>query len=293
MTNVVTIGQESEALIVNEETGGEAYYLKTEQHPDYPGGASGVTVGCGYDCGYSTAAEIGADWGPVLPAAMVEALQSVAGIHGSPARSHAAELRGVVTVSWAAAQAVFVGRDVPKWTATVQRDLPNTDLLPPDCLGVLVSVAFNRGASFDLAGDRYREMRAIKADMASKNFAGIPAQIRSMKRLWPAGTADHADLVNRREHEAALFERALAGHAAPAAAPEVTPASPSAATVAHDTAWVQASLNKLMGINLKVDGDAGRQTEAAIRMFQRLNRIGVDGIAGPQTMAAIEKDLAR
>lgn len=286
------IGQESEILIINEETGGEAYYLKTEQHPDYPGGASGVTVGEGYDCGYSTAAEIGADWGTVLPATMVQALQSVAGIHGTPARSHAAELCGVVTISWAAAMSVFTNRDVPKWTAIVQHALPNTDLLPPDCLGVIVSVAFNRGASFDLAGDRYKEMRAIKADMASKNFADISAQIRSMKRLWPLGTPDHTDLVNRREHEAALFAKALTTPAG-SIVPTATPTAPAAAAPVCDTAWVQASLNKLMGLKLAVDGDFGPQTAAAVRTFQRVNRLQADAVIGPLTVAAIEKDLAK
>ena len=66
-------------------------------------------------------------------------------------------------------------------------------------------------------------MRAIKADMAAGHYSDIPAQIRAMKRLWPLGTPDHADLTARREHEAVLFETALtaaaaAAHTAPGAA---------------------------------------------------------------------------
>jgi hypothetical protein len=204
------IGQASTNLIINEETGGETYYDRTELHPTWPGGFSGVTIGCGYDCGYSTASQIEADWSDQLPAPMVSALQSVSGIHGSPAQSHAQELHGTVTVPWANALKVFLSRDVPKWVSIVVGMLPNTDKLTPDCLGVLVSIAFNRGASFNLQGDRYREMRAIKIDMATLNFKNIPAQIRSMKRLWPLGTTDHADLTARREHEAVLFEQSLA-----------------------------------------------------------------------------------
>jgi hypothetical protein len=287
----MTIGQESITLIVDEETGGESYYNATERHPDWPGGASGVTIGCGYDCGYSTPEQISSDWGGVLSPAMVEALQSVAGIHGSPARSHAAGLRGIVNVPWEAALQVFLNKDVPKWTATVERALPNTDKLPPDCLGVIVSIAFNRGASFSLEGDRYTEMRNIKADMEALNFAGIPAQIRAMKRLWPLGTSGHADLTARREHEAVLFEKALAANTPVSVTELAQPVAP--ADGRGDIAWVQRSINTLFHLTLTVDDQTGAKTENAIRAFQLTHDIGVDGQAGPETIAAIEVALAK
>lgn len=68
---MMNISQAAFDLIVNEETGGQAYYNRTEIHPDWPGGASGVTIGIGYDCGYSDPSTIRADWGPLLPAAIV------------------------------------------------------------------------------------------------------------------------------------------------------------------------------------------------------------------------------
>lgn len=192
-------------LIVAEEVTSEAVYMKKYTHPEWPGGASGVTVGIGYDCGYSTANTIQGDWGDKLPGFMVKALQDVAGIHGSPAHSHAYALRGVVNVSWTAAMAVFIGRDMPKWEGIVSRALPNTDKLAPDSFGALNSLTYNRGPSFDKPDDRYREMRAIKAHMASGQFAEIPDEIRAMKRLWP----NVMGLRNRRDHEAALFEKGL------------------------------------------------------------------------------------
>lgn len=193
-------------LIVAEEVTSQAVYQKLYQHPEWPGGASGVTIGIGYDCGYSTANTIQGDWGDKLPAPMVKCLQDVAGIHGSPASSHAHALRGVVTIPWAAAMAVFIGRDMPKWEGIVSRALPNTDKLSPDSFGALNSLAYNRGPSFDQPGDRYREMRAIKAHMATGQFAEIPAEFRSMKRIWP----NVSGLQHRRDHEAALFEKGLA-----------------------------------------------------------------------------------
>jgi GH24 family phage-related lysozyme (muramidase) len=68
-----------------------------------------------------------------------------------------------------------------------------------------VSLVFNRGASFSRPGDRFREMRAIKAHMAGEAFGKIPSELRSMKRLWP----DSSGLRRRREDEARLFEEGL------------------------------------------------------------------------------------
>lgn len=192
-------------LIVMEEVSSEATYRKLYQHPEWPGGASGVTIGIGYDCGYSTPAVIAGDWGDKLPAAMVKALEDVAGIHGSPASSHAHALHSFVTVPWDAAMAVFQQRDIPKWEAIVAHALPNTDKLAPDCFGALVSLAYNRGASFQLSGDRYAEMRGIRALMGAGQFDRIPDEFRAMKRLWP----NMVGLRNRRDHEAALFEKGL------------------------------------------------------------------------------------
>ena len=180
------------------------YYNTAEVHPDWPGGASGVTIGIGFDCGYSTSAEIGAAWADLLTPASVAALQAVAGIRGSPAQSHAHELHWI-TIPWASAIAVFHNRDLPKWVNIVKTALPNCDKLNGDCLGALVSLAFNRGASFDMQGSRYQEMREIKGYMASGDFGKIPGEFLAMRRLWPNG----GDLWKRRGHEAALFQSGL------------------------------------------------------------------------------------
>lgn len=199
-------------LIIEEETGGRVYYDKKERHPDWPGGRSGVTIGIGYDCGYETAAQIQADWGAVLNTSMLKLLMSVAGVHGSPAKALAHELAHAgVAVEWEQAMQVFERVDMPRWEAIVSK-LPGSDKLSPDSFGALVSLAFNRGASWDIPAShdhtgRYREMRQIKADVADGNLSNIPVQIRSMKRLWPSTK----DLRDRRDHEATLFEAGMAG----------------------------------------------------------------------------------
>lgn len=81
--------------------------------------------------------------------------------------------------------------------------------MPPLCFGVLVSLVYNRGSrmtdSPKAPGDR-AEMRAIRDAVAGGQFAVIPAQLRSMQRLWPIGNG----LRDRREREAKLFELGLA-----------------------------------------------------------------------------------
>jgi GH24 family phage-related lysozyme (muramidase) len=192
-------------LIWQEETGGDAYYAGTaECRADWPGGASGVTIGGFYDLGYVTAAELRRDWGGKLPAGMLKELAGVVGIRGFPARALAHEVAQTVSVPEAVARDVFLTREIPKWEAVIKK-LPHARKLSDDCFGVLVSVAMNRGASFYSKGDRYREMRRIAIDMNSQRFGEIPALIRSMQRLWPT----HGDLWERRDHEAKLFEKGL------------------------------------------------------------------------------------
>jgi hypothetical protein len=129
------------------------------------------------------------------------------GLKGSAARERTRQLKGQVDVPFNAAMKVFSDRDMPHWIALVEKALgPNTALLDPDCLGALVSLAYNRGTSFSMAGDRYAEMRAIKACVANKQLEDIPAQFRSMKRSWPSLRG----LQIRRDREAALFARGLA-----------------------------------------------------------------------------------
>jgi peptidoglycan hydrolase-like protein with peptidoglycan-binding domain len=268
------IGPDSYDLIVDEETGGREYYNKTESRTDWPGGASGVTVGIGYDLGYATRAEIEHDWHGLIQPEMIKTMQSVAGIHGSPARSATREIYSQVYIPWTTALAVFDKVDVPKWVDIVRKSLPNTENLSPECMGALVSLAFNRGASFSNAGDRCREMRAIKTDMATQNYKDIPHQLRSMKRLWPAG----GGLWKRREHEAVLFENGLD--------PE------------HhlNMAWVQESLNSIaakIGLKepLEVDNKLGPATKAAVARFQAYAGLTVDGLPGPLTKAALAKEI--
>ncbi len=196
-------------LIVAEEVSSRATYEARFQKPEWPGGASGITIGIGYDvgAGVRNVAQLRADWGLRIPESMIAALESCVGITGASAQPMLAGVRQRVSVPWDAAIDVFDAVDVPRWYNICVKALSNFEMLPPDCKGVLLSLAYNRGASFDKDGDRYTEMRTIKAHMIAKEFAKIPAELRSMKRIWPQRSM--RGLVLRREHEARLFEQGM------------------------------------------------------------------------------------
>lgn len=205
------ISKEAFDLIVQEEVSSQQAYEAKYRHPEWPGGNSGVTIGIGYDLRFSTVEQMRADWGPHLPPAMIAALEPAcaangnSGQQGEDARALAHRLKASVDVPWDAAMRVFAERDMPKWSNIVANALPNADKLSPDSFGALVSLTYNRGASFNRSESRYAEMRNIKVHMTESDFGKIPAELRSMKRLWP----DLRGLRDRRDHEAQLFERGL------------------------------------------------------------------------------------
>jgi GH24 family phage-related lysozyme (muramidase) len=194
-------------LIVEMEVTSEQLYTQKYRKPTWPKGQSGVTIGIGYDVGYATKPLLWDDWRGAIPDPMITALERAIGVTGAPANAVAQQLGSKVDVPWSAATPVHRDKVIPRWVGVVERALANTDKIGPDCLGALVSLTYNRGASFGKAGDRYREMRNISAHMSGKKYGLISAELRSMKRLWP----DLLGLQKRREREARLFEKGLAG----------------------------------------------------------------------------------
>jgi hypothetical protein len=51
--------------------------------------------------------------------------------------------------------------------------------------------------------------------------------------------------------------------------------------------WLQAALNRALGLRLAVDGVAGNQTRKALIAFQRRQGLTADGVAGPRTEQAL------
>lgn len=189
-------------LIINFEVTSKAYYEKHYQSPEWPGGASGVTIGIGYDLGYSNIAEIESDWKGIVSDSMLEYMKTCANVKGDAAKALTKKMQNKISIPWDIAIKVFSEKTVPKWESRLEKELPNTDKLTSNQYGALVSLIYNRGYSFRNPNDRYKEMRNILKHMQNEEFNKIPAEFKSMKRIWP----NVEGLRRRRDAEAKLFE---------------------------------------------------------------------------------------
>lgn len=206
------VSQQAYDLIVRHETGGRSYYEKQyKSRPVWPKEKSGITIGFGYDLGYVEKSEFERDWA-ALSSSDRSALTGTIGRHGG--NSSEADMKALlaavrhVVVGWALSEAVFRAATLPKFANLTDRSLENCDLLSGDSFGALVSLTFNRGASYSKAGDRYTEMNGIRDAMSARRFERIPSLILAMRRIWK-GKAIQAEMDRRRANEAALFKAGL------------------------------------------------------------------------------------
>jgi hypothetical protein len=285
-------------LIVRHETGGRTYYeKKMKKCPVWPRGSSGITIGFGYDLGYVNLAEFMRDWS-LLDKDARDALVLCLGVHAGKASK--AQMLSLlervkdVVIEWETAEAVFRASTLPKFATLTWQALPNSDRLTNDCFGALVSLTFNRGASFSKTHDptkdpkdRYHEMRAIRAAMQSADFAAIPAQIRAMKRIW-LGTAIETEMTRRRNNEAAAFEAGLAA---------MPTAALTGATQVAGAAGLEAAKRIAVGSSGVIPPDADAWTGAGDEDFwadKGENEASAEAARpGPALESALEGTIAR
>lgn len=189
------------AHIIRWEVSSPAYYTRALQWPIWPGGASGVTWGIGYDGGHQSRQVILADWHAHPQAAR---LAESSGITGTAARDALGRFRDIITPFEHAAE-VFANASLPVYhRSTVRAYGDGLHQLPPDAQGALVGNTYNRGGS--MVGSRNAEKRAIRDEcIPARDLACIAAQLRAQCRLW-RGTSLEAGLCGRREDEARLVE---------------------------------------------------------------------------------------
>ena len=180
--------------------GGAAYYNRYLHAPTWPEGASGVTIGVGYDMGYNAPAEITRDWGGHLSADILKRLLPCAGLKGDKASAVVAGVKDI-DVPWDAALAVFEDITIPRYWGLACKAFPGLASLNGNCQGALTSLVFNRGTG--MSGDSRAEMRAIRDLVPKADYAGIAAQLRAMKRVW-RGTRIETGMARRRDAEADL-----------------------------------------------------------------------------------------
>lgn len=178
-----------------------------DQPGRWPGGASGITLGHGYDLSAESAGELIQDWTPLLGHAVVARLQAAVGKSGQAAAAIASRFADI-HVTREHADAVFTTATLPKYRIITKGAFgPHLAELPLDAQGALVSLIYNRGQGMD--GGRRAEMRAIRADLADGvqrgDLTDIAKQLRAMKHLWVGQGLD--GLITRREAEARLVEQ--------------------------------------------------------------------------------------
>lgn len=203
------------ALIAREETGGLAYYQDVTRWPHYPGSASGITIGIGYDLRFNSEDDLRAAWGAHLAASVLRELVRDIGKAGN--RSRASELKRLgIEIPFVAAWQVFVERTLPRFYEETAAIYPSLARLPALCRAVLVSLVYNRGSS--LRGPSRLEMRLIRDILVRADdpalapparltvLAEVEEQLVAMQRLWPLGSG----LRKRRQAEANLWRDGLA-----------------------------------------------------------------------------------
>lgn len=169
--------------------------------PAWPGGASGVTIGWGYDLGYYSRAVIAQDWRE-LDDQPRQRLATQSGVTGRAAQARVAALRDIL-IDHGIGTRVFDNVDVAREYANCRRAFPGFEDLRPNAQAALISLTFNRGTS--MIGDSRREMRAIRDLVPDKDYHGMAEQLRQMVRVW-RGTTIERGMRNRRLAEAALME---------------------------------------------------------------------------------------
>lgn len=203
------LGERGHQLILDYEVGGgRPYYEKKLAHPTVPPGESGVTIGVGYDLRFNTERALRGDWRK-LDGGYLNRLAKATQLNHAQSQAILPQLRDIL-IRWDLAEEVFSEVTVTRFYQLARRTFPGMEDLRLDAQAVLVSLCFNRGSSMGVpdrpSWDSRREMRAIRDLVPKRDYAGMSAQIRKMKRLWVGKGMD--GLLARREAEARLMEGA-------------------------------------------------------------------------------------
>jgi GH24 family phage-related lysozyme (muramidase) len=191
------------ALILQYEVGGgKSYYEKYLAKPTWPGGASGMTLGIGVDCGYYTPTELEKLF-HFLPKNQLEIVKGASGKTGQAGKAYTQKHKNSgIVVKWDQAIKMFESLTWSKFAGLTEKAFPSVGRLCDDAYGALVSLVFNRGSS--LKGDSRLEMRNIRVLVSKGDYKEIAQEIRKMKRIWQGKGLD--GLLDRREAEAKLVE---------------------------------------------------------------------------------------
>ncbi|SCX40985.1 DUF2272 domain-containing protein [Nitrosospira sp. Nsp1] len=139
-------------------------------------------------------------------------------------------------------------------------------------------------------GETYGESPFSEADAAARSALRRFQERQGLPVDGFAGPETRKALVEARRRQAAKFEEPLAGREGEFEylKPDEFEWETEVNRSSRDYAiWVQSSLNRIMSLQLAVDGIIGTQTRSAIRNFQQQKGLVPDGSVGSMTEAAL------
>lgn len=198
-TPAATVDPAVVELVVRWEIGSQAQYVRKYQGVICPGGASGPTIGIGFDLGTQTPAEIRAAWGWHPD---IDRLVTASGQVGPEKCKAWRAAHRDIRVSYDDALRVFATHDWPRYMAMAARAYragwADLTLNHQRALG---GNGYNRGFSF--LGSRRTEMREVRDTCVPGNDAPCTAgQLRASCRVWDSQPGIRKGLCARRYAEA-------------------------------------------------------------------------------------------
>jgi hypothetical protein len=180
-----------------------------QQHPYWPGGISGVTLGIGWDLGYHSRADFRREW-MALGATKLEQLEAAVGKTGAAAQGLITQLKSI-TVPAAISRQVLLDSLHGYYYPFVTDHFPGLKQLPAEAQVVLISLVFNRGVSMGhepdwrLAKevDKRWEFRELRGDIKGGDMFAIYAHLGTMKRLWEK-SGPRGLRIRRRDEQALI-----------------------------------------------------------------------------------------
>lgn len=185
-------------LLVRWEITSPQAYVRRYQSPIWPGGASGITWGVGYDGGHQSAPTILREW---AAHAAAPRLATTSGIVGEPARAALPRYRDIV-VPWAMAVDVLEASSIPRYRAAARRAYGrHFDAAPVGVQCALTSETYNRGEA--MAGSRRAERREIRDRcLPARDAECVAQQLEASCRVWASDERNGPGLCARRVDEA-------------------------------------------------------------------------------------------
>ncbi|MGL6289259.1 MAG: hypothetical protein ACRC2H_01065 [Silanimonas sp.] len=190
-------------MLVRWEVTSAAAYTRRYQSPIWPGGASGITWGVGYDGGHQFAGVIRREWAahPAAPR-----LSTTAGLTGAEARAALPTYRDIV-VPYSLAYQVLLEASIPRYRAAARRAYgPAFDTAHPAVQCALIVEVYNRGEA--MAGNRRIERRHIRGVcLPARDWPCVADQLEMSCRVWANDRVNGPGLCNRRISEATVIRR--------------------------------------------------------------------------------------